>query len=319
MGGFSRIHRIIRWRMDPGRREAREVIMDNRKAAMTLLTAFALLLAPLAIYAGNGAMQDTLAQNQKLRVSEELRSTNGQYTLALQGDGNLVASDSQGRSVWSSNTAGSGAVECVLQGDGNLLLKDRNGKVVWATNTDGFSNARLIMQDDGLLVLYSESEKTIWANGNLSPNIQRDTSPSGAQGVDKDSLSSYNANTGDDEFDRSLNNLNTVAYRDLNNFINQMSGTFDVSKPWVEGLVKRESIPPADVYMIARTASVTNRPIDTVARQYKDNRGQGWGVIAQRLGIKPGSKEFHALKNDDAGFLSRGKRQDRKKNDKGKK
>jgi hypothetical protein len=401
--------------------------MDTKKVAMTLLTAFILFLAPLAISAGNGAMQDTLARNQKLRVSEELRSTNGQYTLALQGDGNLVASDSQGRPIWSSNTAGSGAVECVLQGDGNLvlktgsgkdvwatstegyknarlmiqddgnlviynerglvvwakgrirdslsgdenllvnefirsqnrkytlilqgdgnlvardkqgkgiwnsntvgsgvtecvlqsdgnlLLKDRNGKVVWATNTDGFSNARLLMQDDGLVVLYTESEKTIWVNGSLSPNIQRDTSPPAAQGVDRDSLSSYNANTGDYEFDNSLNNLNSVAHRDLDNFISQLSSTYDLSRPWIENLVKKESIPPADVYMIARTSRVTNRPIATVEKYYKDNRGQGWGVTAQRLGIKPGSPEFHALKKDDTGLLSKGKSQGQKKNDK---
>ena len=104
--------------------------MDIKKAERTLLTAFVLFLAPLAVYAGNGATQDTLAQNQKIRVSEELRSTNGQYTLVLQGDGNLVAADSQGRSFWSSNTVGSGAIECVLQGDGNLVLKDRNGRGV---------------------------------------------------------------------------------------------------------------------------------------------------------------------------------------------
>ena len=31
-------------------------------------------------------------------------------------------------------------------------------------------------------------------------------------------------------------------------------------------------------------------------RERERNRGQGWGVIAQRMGIKPGSAEFHALK-----------------------
>jgi hypothetical protein len=33
-----------------------------------------------------------------------------------------------------------------------------------------------------------------------------------------------------------------------------------------------------------------------VVREYKAHKGQGWGVIAKNLGIKPGSKEFHALK-----------------------
>ena len=31
---------------------------------------------------------------------------------------------------------------------------------------------------------------------------------------------------------------------------------------------------------------------------YEQDRGQGWGVIAKRMGIKPGSAEFHALKGN---------------------
>lgn len=384
--------------------------MDIKKAEMGLLTAFIIFLAPMAVYAGNQVMKDTLGQNEKLRVSEELKSTNGQYTLVLQGDGNLVAYDSQGKGLWSSNTVGSGAIECVLQGDGNLvlknkngrdvwatytdgyknaklviqndgnlviynerglavwakgmikdslskdenllanefirsqnrkytlimqgdgnlvaqdnqgkglwnsntvgsgaiecvlqsdgnlLLKDRNRRVVWATNTDGYPNARLVIEDDGHVVLYKERGPAFWSNGNINTNMQRGTPP----------LSSYNANTGDNEFDNALNNLNNVARADLDNFMNKLSGAFGISKPWIENLVKRENIPPADVYMIARTASVTNRPIDTVEKYYMANRGQGWGVVAERLGIRPGSKEFRALKQDDAGFLSQGKSQ----------
>jgi len=33
-----------------------------------------------------------------------------------------------------------------------------------------------------------------------------------------------------------------------------------------------------------------------VLKQYKTSKGKGWGVVAQSLGIKPGSAEFQALK-----------------------
>jgi hypothetical protein len=33
-----------------------------------------------------------------------------------------------------------------------------------------------------------------------------------------------------------------------------------------------------------------------VVDQWQQDHGQGWGVLAQRLGIKPGSAEFHRLK-----------------------
>ena len=170
------------------------------------------------------------------------------------------------------------------------------------------------MQDDGLIVLYSESGDTLWANGNLSPNLRRGTPLSEAQGVDKDSLS-YRANTGDDDFDWSLDNLDRLSRRYPDDFTDRLSGAFGVSKVWVDGLIKRDNIPPADVYMIAKAASVTNRPLAAVERTYKANRGQGWGVIAQRLGIEPGSDAFQALKTDDSGFLSKGKGQDRKNDD----
>ena len=34
-----------------------------------------------------------------------------------------------------------------------------------------------------------------------------------------------------------------------------------------------------------------------VVTEFREHAGQGWGVIAKNLGIKPGSAEFHALKN----------------------
>jgi hypothetical protein len=41
---------------------------------------------------------------------------------------------------------------------------------------------------------------------------------------------------------------------------------------------------------------MSNRPIDYVIEKYKAEKGKGWGVLAKSLGIKPGSKDFHALK-----------------------
>jgi hypothetical protein len=264
----------------------------------------------LAVWA-KGMIKDSLSRDEKLLANEFIRSQNRKYTLIMQGDGNLVAQDNQGKGLWNSRTAGSGAIECVLQGDGNLLLRDRNGRGLWATNTDGYSNATLLIQDDGNVVLYKEKGIPFWSNGNINTNIQRDTPPA-------DVPAAYNANTGDYEFDNALNNLNNIAHADLDNFLNKLSGTFGISKPWIEDLVKRENIPPADVYMIVRSAHVTNHPIDTVRKNYMANRGQGWGAIAKRLGIKPGSKEFHALKKDDTGLLPKGKTQGQKKKDKDK-
>jgi len=53
---------------------------------------------------------------------------------------------------------------------------------------------------------------------------------------------------------------------------------------------------PADAYMVFRLGEMSSKPIDYVLRKYQAERNKGWGALAQSLGIKPGSKEFHALK-----------------------
>lgn len=53
---------------------------------------------------------------------------------------------------------------------------------------------------------------------------------------------------------------------------------------------------PADAYMVLRLGEMSNQPTENVIEEYKSGKGRGWGALAKRLGIKPGSKEFHALK-----------------------
>ncbi|MDH5769159.1 MAG: hypothetical protein OEZ31_09425 [Nitrospirota bacterium] len=53
---------------------------------------------------------------------------------------------------------------------------------------------------------------------------------------------------------------------------------------------------PADAYMILRLGEISAKPTDYVIEKYKSGKGKGWGALAKSLGIKPGSKEFHALK-----------------------
>jgi hypothetical protein len=53
---------------------------------------------------------------------------------------------------------------------------------------------------------------------------------------------------------------------------------------------------PADAYIVLRLGEMSRHPTDVVLREYRASRGKGWGVMAQSLGIKPGSEEFRALK-----------------------
>lgn len=53
---------------------------------------------------------------------------------------------------------------------------------------------------------------------------------------------------------------------------------------------------PADAYLVLRLGEMSTKPTDYVIEKYRSGKGKGWGVLAKSLGIKPGSKEFHALK-----------------------
>lgn len=62
------------------------------------------------------------------------------------------------------------------------------------------------------------------------------------------------------------------------------------------GMVLSNVHNPADAYMVFRLGEMSARPVDYVMEEYKSGKGKGWGNLAKSLGIKPGSKEFHALK-----------------------
>ena len=101
-----------------------------------------------------------------------------------------------------------------------------------------------------------------------------------------------------------LREVNVDASVDIGSFKADLSMTFDLSDDKIDGIFKVMS-KPADVYMCLRVGEVSHQPIDRVIAEYQAHSGQGWGVIAKNLGIKPGSAEFHALK---ANKLSSGDR-----------
>jgi hypothetical protein len=106
---------------------------------------------------------------------------------------------------------------------------------------------------------------------------------------------SFNPRTGDVDMDGFLKDISTSAKNDLNAFVNDATKTFNVAKEKVEGLIKL--MDPGDVYMTLQTSQIINKPVEEVKDAYLKNKDKGWGEIAKELGIKPGSKEFHAMKD----------------------
>jgi len=93
-----------------------------------------------------------------------------------------------------------------------------------------------------------------------------------------------------------LDEVDIRASKDFGAFKADLSVTFNVSEGKVNGMLEVMS-KASDVYMCLRVGELAHQPIDRVINEYQRHRGQGWGVIAKNLGIKPGSDEFHALKS----------------------
>jgi hypothetical protein len=114
---------------------------------------------------------------------------------------------------------------------------------------------------------------------------------------------SYEARSGDRDLDISLKKLNIRAGGDKENFIRQMSISYGLSNDRLRVLVVGGGMAPADVYMAIRLSRTSGKSFDYVLGEFKKSKGKGWGVISKRLGIKPGSPQFHELKKEPAGFL----------------
>jgi hypothetical protein len=104
---------------------------------------------------------DTLRDGQRLNIGEKITSTDGNYFLLMQGDGNLVLFDNNNRDYWATNVIGHFAT---MQADGNFVVYDNNNLPVWASGTNGHPNSHLIIQNDRNLVAYQNGNVPIWAS-----------------------------------------------------------------------------------------------------------------------------------------------------------
>ena len=92
-----------------------------------------------------------------------------------------------------------------------------------------------------------------------------------------------------------MRDVNTRAEANLEDFRARMEARFRIGGLEIDAVLAH--VPsPADAYMLFRLGEIAGQPIGRVVERYDDHKGQGWGVLAKSLGIKPGSKEFHALK-----------------------
>jgi len=89
--------------------------------------------------------------------------------------------------------------------------------------------------------------------------------------------------------------FNIRAKADPSGFRARLAARFKIGDAQINAVVSNVE-GPADAYMVFRFGEMSAKPMDYVIEKYRSEKGKGWGALAKSLGIKPGSKEFHALK-----------------------
>ena len=101
--------------------------------------------------------------------------------------------------------------------------------------------------------------------------------------------------------DNFMANLNVQAQTDMKDFVVRLSTQFRVPETQVYAVINsvRE---PADAFMCLQLGQWTQYPQEKVLKAYSNHHKKGWGAMAKSMGIKPGSKRFHDLKNGNLTF-----------------
>jgi len=108
-----------------------------------------------------------------------------------------------------------------------------------------------------------------------------------------------------------LKDFSVQAQLDPSGFKARLATRFNIGDAQVSAVLS--NVPdPGDAYMVLRLGEMSSKPADYVVQQYKSGKHKGWGALAKSLGIKPGSAEFHALKQGSDLDDNKGKQKDKK-------
>ena len=91
-----------------------------------------------------------------------------------------------------------------------------------------------------------------------------------------------------------VDGFNLVANQDVETFKKKLADRFSKNRDQINEIIK-ETKTASDTYMAFKLSEMSGKPATDVVKAYDKNKSKGWGALAKELGIKPGSKSFHAL------------------------
>jgi len=77
-------------------------------------------------------------------------------------------------------------------------------------------------------------------------------------------------------------------------YMNQIQSRFQLSDREFN-IIATIADKPSDIFLVLRLSELSKKPINEVLTLYQWHKKSGWGVIAQQIGIKPGSDRFKEI------------------------
>lgn len=124
----------------------------------------------------------------------------------------------------------------------------------------------------------------------------------------------------DDDLDEELSLVNEAGEEDLEGLLLKLSVEFSVDILVLQDL-STQGYAPGEIWLALEISQATEKPLAEAILLADGVEGHGWGILAQTIGITPGSAEFHALKlkwGDHQGKIFKEMKQERENNAYGK-
>lgn len=114
--------------------------------------------------------------------------------------------------------------------------------------------------------------------------------------------------TGDAHLDSDLNAITDAALLDYENFQSNMITSYDIMEGDIYEMKNTLDLSPGEIYLTLEVSSLSGTSVEDILKIYEENKEKGWGFIIKKAGIKPGSDEFHELKNNAKSNNGKGKK-----------
>jgi hypothetical protein len=161
------------------------------------------------------------------------------------------------------------------------------------------------MRQVGWVLVLSLATSAASAQPQVASSAQAQSPAAAALPAQAAALPEWSPRTGDAWVDAVLADINAYGRRYPDAFADELARYRGAPREVVVALLADPAWTPGDVYFACALAQAVGRSCRYVADEWQAHAGEGWGVLAQRLGVTPGSPQFHALKDGFADAYGR--------------